>query len=669
MNLRHIAALAGLVVMLSSIQAPLGSAQDDWSDDFDQPGLRFDPRWESGGLGQAYPFNGTYAEAVSYTTEETADWHGPWLRTSFSPSADFNVTVRLDCIADYDKETRGRLEVRLLGLDGEHFYALGWEDTELTNQYAAVNLKGESDALLFSSGSTVKYTIFSGKRMSISRESGVTRLWVEGGLTFEPSTSPKALAGLQICFFKHELDCTPTYMRVDSISVATAPASTPSPPLALTGSTNDGCASLSWTAPADGGGLQVIGYSVYRKEGQQGMEYLTSVAEPRYDDTGLTNGIEYAYQVRAVNDMGEGLGSIELTLIPRGPPGSPRDLQAIAGADYVILSWLPPLTDGGSPLTGYILYKNGAPTTLEPDAAGYNDTGLSPALTYTYTVSAVNAMGEGPAPADLSAEPGSGQHLPMHPRGLRAHGGDALVTLTWEPPASNGNSLIANYTVYRGTSAGTGSLLARLGVAYQFNDADVTNGQTYYYSVTATNGVGEGPATGEAAAAPSAPAHPTEPMQMETSVNGTSCALRWQAPLSDGGSPLLGYRVYRGEGAGPLQEIARLGNVLSFSDTGLAPSATYSYAISAFNSVGEGPMTEEQAVTVNATDPLILDPDSGGLESEINLNSTIVTAVFLAATLVGLLIFVKMSRRSRQRPDDAVDDEAQDDSAEEKGGN
>jgi hypothetical protein len=67
---------------------------------------------------------------------------------------------------------------------------------------------------------------------------------------------------------------------------------------------------------------------------------------------------------------------------------------------------------------------------------------------------------------------------------------------------------ITSYNVYRGTSSGTETLLTAggcsgLGVTMSCTDSGLTNGQTYYYKVSAVNSIGAGAQSAEANAKPS----------------------------------------------------------------------------------------------------------------------------------------------------------------------
>jgi hypothetical protein len=65
------------------------------------------------------------------------------------------------------------------------------------------------------------------------------------------------------------------------------------------------------------------------------------------------------------------------------------------------------------------------------------------------------------------------------------------VNVSWSAPSSNGSAII-NYRVYRGTTLTSLSLLTTLGNVTSYRDSSTTHGRTYYYQVSAINGIGEG---------------------------------------------------------------------------------------------------------------------------------------------------------------------------------
>lgn len=79
-------------------------------------------------------------------------------------------------------------------------------------------------------------------------------------------------------------------------------ATSPAIPTGLVGTTGNGSVDLSWTANAD---ADLAGYIVY----QDGTKVTSSpIAGTAYQATGLTNGVEYFFQVSAVDTNGNESG-------------------------------------------------------------------------------------------------------------------------------------------------------------------------------------------------------------------------------------------------------------------------------------------------------------------------------------------------------------------------
>ena len=86
-----------------------------------------------------------------------------------------------------------------------------------------------------------------------------------------------------------------------------------------------------------------------------------------------------------------------------------------------------------------------------------------------------------------------------------------------------------------------------------------------------------------------------------------SVVLQWSAPVSDGGSAVTGYEVYRGTASGGETLLAQVGDVTSFTDTSVTNGTTYFYRVSAVNSVGEGALSGELSVVPGVTSVIASD--------------------------------------------------------------
>ncbi|MHC1680757.1 MAG: fibronectin type III domain-containing protein [Methanomassiliicoccales archaeon] len=312
-----------------------------------------------------------------------------------------------------------------------------------------------------------------------------------------------------VAFVENDYNADQNYLRF-ARSIAVNP---PSVPTNFQGVPGDGRIDLSWGPVENDGGSPVLGYNIYRGL-SPGSETLFNAIDDgsifSYSNTGLVNGITYYYQLSAYNSEGEGALSAEISYTPvEGPsePSAPRNFTAVPSSGRVDLSWDTVEDDGGVSVTGYRIYSgttSGGETFLTAITSGstfsYSHTGLLNGVKFYYQISALNAIGEGNRSTEISATPIG---VPGAPVDLVAHRGDAEVKLVWKVPFNDGGSPIVNYTIYRSTTSNTEVKLLSIGVATNYTDTTVSNDQRYYYKVTATNAIGEGPKSGETSTVPS----------------------------------------------------------------------------------------------------------------------------------------------------------------------
>jgi hypothetical protein len=121
---------------------------------------------------------------------------------------------------------------------------------------------------------------------------------------------------------------------------------------------------------------------------------------------------------------------------------------------------------------------------------------LTNGLSYTFTVTAANAIGTGPASTPSPAVIPSAPTVPGAPTGVTATAGNGQATVSWTAPG-NGGSPITSYTVtpFVGSTAQTPIFVMGSPPATSTTLSGLVNGTTYTFTVSATNAIGPGPAS------------------------------------------------------------------------------------------------------------------------------------------------------------------------------
>jgi outer membrane protein assembly factor BamB len=267
---------------------------------------------------------------------------------------------------------------------------------------------------------------------------------------------------------------------------------TPAAPLALQAIGGNSQVSLTWTTPISDGGSPITNYTIYRGTTSGCETFLIKIGNvTSYLDKGLTNGQVYFYEVTANNIIGEGLRSNEANATPMTTPTAPQDLTTVLGNAQIILNWKAPLDDGGTPITGYNIYRGTTAGGGILFVMGYtggtswNDTQFTGGTTYFYVISAVNVVGEGPKSDERNITVGDSPHVPS---GLTATGGNAQIVLRWSAPTGGGTP--THYNVYRSDSQNGNYTLIASPTTTKYKDTGLTNGHKYWYKINAQNPYG-----------------------------------------------------------------------------------------------------------------------------------------------------------------------------------
>jgi fibronectin type 3 domain-containing protein len=204
--------------------------------------------------------------------------------------------------------------------------------------------------------------------------------------------------------------------------------------------------------------------------------------------------------------------------------------------------------------TSYEVFRNGT-LVGSPTSPTFTDTGLTDAVSYSYTVRALNGVAVSPASGAVACTPVA--TAPAAPTNLVATPGNASVTLTWTASAG-----ATSYKVYRGATL----LATQAGTS--FVDSSVSNGTAYTYTVVAYRL--NSPASATSSPATATPVAPplSSPTGLSATPGDAKVTLTWGSV-----SGATSYQVRRGGTL--LATTATPGYV----DSAVSNGTTYSYTV------------------------------------------------------------------------------------------
>lgn len=203
-----------------------------------------------------------------------------------------------------------------------------------------------------------------------------------------------------------------TYRRIAVASAPTITASTPgnaSLSVAFSAPTNDGAATITtYQYSTDNG-------ATWRTRSSGTTASPLVITTTSATNATLTNGTSYTVRIRAVNAAGDGTASNSVTATPATTPGAPT-ITSATGEHLSISVVFTAGSANGSTITTYqYSTDNGVTwrtrssgTTSSPlpiNTRSSDNAALSPDMTYTVRIRAVNAAGAGTASNSATATP------------------------------------------------------------------------------------------------------------------------------------------------------------------------------------------------------------------------------------------------------------------------
>lgn len=206
-------------------------------------------------------------------------------------------------------------------------------------------------------------------------------------------------------------------------------------------------------------------------------------------------------------------------------PTAPTAVSAVAGNTQATVTFTPPSNAVAAGVTGYTVTAtdntnsgNGG-QTASGSGSPITVTTLTNGDSYTFTVVALSPNGNSPASSASNAV--TPVTVPGAPTNVSALAGNTSASITFTAPASNGGNAITSYTVTsQDLTVPTNGGQTVSGPSSPLTLAGLTNGNSYTFTVVATNNVGT-----SAASSPSTPIIPVAAATSSTPPNPYANAL------------------------------------------------------------------------------------------------------------------------------------------------
>jgi hypothetical protein len=287
---------------------------------------------------------------------------------------------------------------------------------------------------------------------------------------------------------------------------------------------------------------------------------------------------------------GQGMGTILDDDTNPIPPGAPTNVVATAELMSASVSFDAPANAGTGRIEGYTVTSSpagavddwpGSPSTT------HHISGLVKGTYYTFTVTATNGGAMGPA-----SQPSNSVRplvLPGPVTLSQLQPGNSMVTVSFNPPADQGDFPITGYRVTPNPEDGYDWDWGSTDTSHEVRN--LNRGTYYTFTIVAMTSQGEGePLVTTESATPAA--LPGAPVMGSATGSGSTATVTFSAPATDGGSPITGY-VVRGEGSCYGTVDSDSGSLsLSHSMKNLPANTACTFIAHAINAGGEGPGSE-----------------------------------------------------------------------------
>ncbi len=388
------------------------------------------------------------------------------------------------------------------------------------------------------------------------------------------------------------------------------PVSIPAIPVNLTITAFNSYVLLSWVENDEK--EKIAGYNIFRSTDDIFYENITKVVNNYYYDTGLNTYTVYYYKTNAENYLG---WSSTLTAYVFAIPyalnfiDNPRNVTLSSKGDgNLFLQWsASPPEDS---VTKYNIYRSTVSGIYEAtpytytQVTYYTDTSVTAGTQYFYKITAFGVT-ESAASDEVNGIPYLKPYPPTNIEIVNLHN---KVLLKWTAPALKGTyQSIDQYNIYKSTSSSNFTLIESKTTENYFIDSSVNTGYSYYYKIkTVDDNNEEDTDTTNYYINLIDTSFPPDTLIAFAGENWVT--LNWKRVTLTADS----YNIYKSTTSGNYGEpyIYSLGvnQYKEFTDYNVQRGITYYYTITAINSAGEGPKSNEVEITPYLTARLPENP-------------------------------------------------------------
>jgi hypothetical protein len=481
---------------------------------------------------------------------------------------------------------------------------------------------------------------------SVFKSNSNAQTWTQASFNLTPYAGQIVV----LWFNVHQDGSSPpddTSMYLDDVSVTSSQPTAPGAPTGVSATAGNGSATVTWTAPANGGSA-ITGYTVTPFIGSAAQTPVTVTGSPPATSatvTGLTNGTSYTFTVSATNAIGTGPASAPSNAVT--PTASaPVFVQQVSAhsSSKTSLGVTPSgnVTVGDRLVVEVMAWSGSHATTSGvTDSAGntyvelLHTTASDGTELSVWTAPIVAGGGTKPiitAKVTASADIGVAA---LEYSGLSTVSDASVLDVSKTATGSTTSAA----TVSSGATAATSSsqelaiglyadsgfgdtLTAGTGFTSRVNVSPTGDAEMLVEDQLAAAGATPNASAGTGAstiwlmdtvvlksAGNSAPTAPGAPTAVTATAGNGSASVSWTAP-SNGGSPITGYTVtpYIGSAAQTPVIVTGSPPATSTTVTGLTNGTTYTFTVSATNAIGTGAASAgSNAVTPATAGPITVD--------------------------------------------------------------